>query len=235
MSEGWISLHRKVENNYLWLSEKFTRGQAWVDLLLIANHSDGKIRARGILVDVKRGQVGWSCVKLAERWKWGTAKVKRFLNELENEQQIEQQKNNVTTLITIINYNEYQLNGTANRTASGIANEQQIEQQTNSKSTTNNNGNKKNNENKYSDDFEKWWSGYKHGVKSKAFEAWKKQIGKMPELYILIQSTKKYLDYCMVNDRRIKDGQGFLNQRYWENDWNIKTNNQPKYEETRCI
>jgi hypothetical protein len=85
---GWIKLYRKLQQNDLWTFEPFTRGQAWVDLLLLANHKDGFIRVRGIRVEVKRGQVGWSEIKLAERWKWSRGKVRRFLFELECDGQI---------------------------------------------------------------------------------------------------------------------------------------------------
>jgi len=93
---GWIKLHRKLQSNPIWLSEPFTRGQAWVDLILLANHSKGFLRARGVRVDVERGQIGMSHVKLSERWTWSRGKVKRFLNELEMDQQIVQQNNNIT-------------------------------------------------------------------------------------------------------------------------------------------
>jgi len=143
---GWIKLHRKISDNPLWHQEPFTRGQAWVDLILLANHTDGFIRARGVRVDIKRGQCGWSEVKLANRWQWSRGKVKRFINELEIDQQIVQQKNNVTSVITIVNYDDYQSDGTANDTASSTADGQQMIQQTDSKQDTNKNDKKKKNE-----------------------------------------------------------------------------------------
>ena len=118
---GWIKLHRQICDNQDWLSEPFTRGQAWVDLLLLANHADGFLRVRGVKMPVKRGQCGWSAVKLSSRWQWSRGKVNRFLKELETAQQIVQQKNNVTCLITIVKYNEYQLDGTTDGTASSTA------------------------------------------------------------------------------------------------------------------
>ena len=106
---GWIKLYRQLMNHELWLSEPFTRGQAWVDLLMLANHEEGFIRVRGHRIDIKRGQVGWSQKKLAERWKWSRKKVSNFLRELEEmEHQIEHQKNNLSTIITIVNYDIYQ-------------------------------------------------------------------------------------------------------------------------------
>ena len=121
MTEGWIRLYRRIEDNPSWLAEPFTRGQAWVDLLLMANHKPGHTRIRGIKVEVGRGQLASSEVVLANRWQWSRGKVRRFLSELEDEavQQIEQQKNNVTTLITIKNYGRYQGSDTANGTADG--------------------------------------------------------------------------------------------------------------------
>lgn len=108
MNSGFVKLYRSLQDHYLWTSEPFTRGQAWVDLLMLANHKDGQIRVRGNRIAVRRGQVGWSVKRLAERWKWSRGKTQRFLDELENEQQIEQQKNNVTSLISVRNYEQYQ-------------------------------------------------------------------------------------------------------------------------------
>jgi len=59
-NQGWIKLHRKLTDNPLWLKEPFTAGQAWVDLILLANHKSGVIWKRGIMISVKRGQVGHS-------------------------------------------------------------------------------------------------------------------------------------------------------------------------------
>ena len=106
--EGWIKLHRKIMDNPLYLSEPFTRMQAWIDLLLLANHKEGFFYVRGNKVVVGRGQVGTSSRTLASRWQWSRGKVERFLKDLENDNQIEPQKNNVITLISICNYDDYQ-------------------------------------------------------------------------------------------------------------------------------
>lgn len=87
---------------------------AWIDLLLIANYETGFIYKRGIKVEVAVGQIGYGVEKLAKRWRWSKNRVLRYLAALESDGQIERQKNNVTTLITITNYQSYQLNGTAN-------------------------------------------------------------------------------------------------------------------------
>jgi|Laugrefa1bdmlbdn_1035148.scaffolds.fasta_scaffold07349_4 hypothetical protein len=114
---GWIKLHRKITDNPLYFSEPFTRSMAWVDMLLIANHTDNFFFKRGIRVDIKTGQIGYDLDTLSKRWKWSRGKVERFLQMLEKDEQIVRQKTNVTTLISIVNYKEYQTDDKANRKA----------------------------------------------------------------------------------------------------------------------
>jgi len=136
MSKGWIKLHRALQDNEMWTSEPFTRGQAWVDLLMLANHAPGFIRKRGVRVEVDRGQVGRSEESLASRWQWSRGKVRRFLKEMaqQKDPMIEQQKTNVCSIISIINYDQYQgggtADGTADDTASSTTDGQQTVQQT---------------------------------------------------------------------------------------------------------
>lgn len=123
MQEGYIKLFRCIQDNVFWDKDPFSRGQAWIDLIMLANHKPGAVRKRGILVKIDRGQVGWSERELAKRWKWSRGKVFRFLNDLKNEQQIEQQNGpqniNVTSLITIINYDKYQSDEPQNEPQNG--------------------------------------------------------------------------------------------------------------------
>jgi hypothetical protein len=113
---GWVKLHRKLTENPLWTCEKFTRGQAWVDLILLTNYKDSFFYKRGVKINVKAGQCAWSELALSARWGWSRSKIRKFLNDLEKEHQIIQQKNNVTQIVTIVNYNEYQEKKTANDT-----------------------------------------------------------------------------------------------------------------------
>lgn len=110
--DGWIKIHRKIIDNPLYLSEPFTRMQAWIDLILVANHKEGYFYIRGNRINVGRGQVGISSERLADRWKWSRGKVTRYLNDLEKEGQIIQQKSKLTSLISIVNYSLYQSDST---------------------------------------------------------------------------------------------------------------------------
>ena len=82
-------------------------------MLLLANHKDAFFYKRGVKVDVKIGQVGYDIESLSKRWQWSRGKVERFIKQLENEQQVVRQKSNVTTLISIVKYKEYQSDGNA--------------------------------------------------------------------------------------------------------------------------
>lgn len=109
-SSGWFVLSRKED--YLYFKEPFTKWQAWQDLIRLACFSPklSNIRGRVILHEV--GKVYESQEGLATRWKWSRGKVIRFLNEIETDGRIVQQKSKVITCISIVNYSEYQLGDT---------------------------------------------------------------------------------------------------------------------------
>lgn len=107
---GYVKIHRDLCNHSIWLAEKFTRGQAWVDLILLANAKEGFVIKRGIRIHLDKGQVGWAIITLAERWKWGEGKVKRFLKLLASEGMVELNITNVSCTTTILNYDYWQSN-----------------------------------------------------------------------------------------------------------------------------
>lgn len=122
----WIRINRSLMLNDLWLSEPFTAGQAWVDLLMVANWKNGMALVKGEVIPLHRGQLCRSMKQLAIRWQWSDGKVKRFLKKCEKLRQITFEnwsknvaanvaaKSPVTTLITILNYDDYQGSVAAN-------------------------------------------------------------------------------------------------------------------------
>lgn len=139
--QGWISLYRELLDNPIVCkdTEHFT---IWIYLLLQATHVNQKKIFNGNQITLKRGQLITGRKKIAEKFNIHESKVQRILKTLEIEQMIEQQTSNKNRLITVINYNDYQIN------------EQQNEQQLNNKRTTteqqlntNNNDNNINNNN----------------------------------------------------------------------------------------
>ena len=106
--KGYILLDRQIQDHFLWQNKPFSKGQAWIDLLMLVNHTDEKVLFDGELIDVKRGEKITSLVKLSTRWGWSINKVSRFLNLLENELMITQKRNSKRTSLTVVNYGFYQ-------------------------------------------------------------------------------------------------------------------------------
>lgn len=123
--EGWIKLHRQIIEHPDYFSEPFTRVMAWIDLLMLANHKGMNMYVRGNKVEIKRGDTAIAQETLATRWKWSRTKVKRYLNELEKDRQIVQQKSNVINTISIVNYDAYQSYDTTESTADDTTEDQQ--------------------------------------------------------------------------------------------------------------
>jgi hypothetical protein len=110
-NRGYVKLYRQIQENPLWLADRFSRGQAWVDLLLMANYEDSKV-IRGTVIPVLRGQVFTSQIALANRWRWDRKTVHSFLKLLEEDNMLNIQTSKQTdtgyTLLTIKNYELYQ-------------------------------------------------------------------------------------------------------------------------------
>lgn len=107
-TKGWIKLYRSIEDHWLWLDEKFNYQSAWIDLLLQANHEPKKIHISDAIVEIKPGQKWTSIRKLALRWKWKEEKVLKFLNLLVSDGMIYKESNTKGTLLTIVNYRDFQ-------------------------------------------------------------------------------------------------------------------------------
>lgn len=108
MLQGWISVHRQIQEHWLWADKPFSKGQAWIDMLMLANHEDKQILLGRKIIDVKAGSFITSEVKLAERWEWSRQKVRDFLDLLKEEKMIAKVSDNKKTTIFIENYAEYQ-------------------------------------------------------------------------------------------------------------------------------
>ncbi|MDU5071091.1 DNA replication protein DnaD [Finegoldia magna] len=110
MAYGWISIHRKIQDNLIWNDKPFNRGAAWIDLLLLANHEDRQVLFNGNAIQVKRGEKITSLRQLSERWGWSITKVKKFLNLLSEEKMISYKSDSKKTVYSIVNYEVYQDN-----------------------------------------------------------------------------------------------------------------------------
>ena len=143
MSKGWISLHRKIlDNPILSRSRTYSRFEAFVYMLLKANHKDNKVVIGNQLIKIKTGSFLTSQKKLMKEFNWGISRLRSFLKLLQDDDMIEVRSNAISTMITINNYKELQqlqtdtkLQSKRNQTASKT------------QSKTNNNDNNLNNDN----------------------------------------------------------------------------------------
>jgi hypothetical protein len=225
---GWVKLWRRLQESELWLSEPFTRGQAWVDLMGLANHKDGWIRKRGIKVEVPRGCCAWSELALSERWKWSRGKLRRTILEWEKDEKIVQQKNRVTSRIHIINYDQYQGDDTTN----GQQTVQQTDINKNEKNEKNEKKRSKPSRPSVQDPpgFAEFWVVYpRKAGKGKAREAWKKAAKKFNGSCSLLEICLKSLEAQKQSDQWQRDAGQFiphpatwLNQERWEDELESK-------------
>lgn len=109
MAEGWILLHRKLQECQIWDNgQPFDMRSAWVDLLLLANHTDVEILFDYEPITVSRGQYLTSVRKLSARWSWSKDRTLKYLRLLESLGMIHRDSTNQRTLITIEKYDTYQ-------------------------------------------------------------------------------------------------------------------------------
>lgn len=116
MSIGWIKLHRKILDCFIWQDKPYDKARAWIDLLLLAMHSDKKMLIDDEIVIIRRGEFMTSIVKLADRWGWSRNKVIRYIDMLESEHMLNTKRTPKGTLVSIIKYDVYQLGDTSNET-----------------------------------------------------------------------------------------------------------------------
>jgi hypothetical protein len=113
---AYITLDRKLLNNWLWEEKPFSKGQAWIDLLFLMNFEDNTFPHGNQIITIQRGSRLTSIQKLADRWGWSRKKVYDFLKVMEKEQMIERKSNTKETLITVVKYDDYQLSGNTKET-----------------------------------------------------------------------------------------------------------------------
>lgn len=114
--QGFIQLHRQIQDHWLYQEKrKFSKFEAWVDLLFLASHKENKFLLGNELIEIKRGEFVTSELKLMERWGWGKSKTRDFLSLLENDGMIVKKSDRKKTTLTICNYSVYHDKGKENR------------------------------------------------------------------------------------------------------------------------
>lgn len=84
------------------------------------------MKTRGGMVTIKPGQMWFSYNNIANRWGWSKNKVRRFFAALEKEEMVTVHGTTNGTLLTLVNYDNFNIqrhtNETPNETPNGPAN-----------------------------------------------------------------------------------------------------------------
>ena len=107
-NKGYIYLDRKILNNWLYNDKPFNMSMAWIDLLLIADHTTHTGLWRKTPTEFKRGDVNCSIAGLAERWGWSRNRTRRFLSHLEADGMVTVNATTNRTTISIVKYEDFQ-------------------------------------------------------------------------------------------------------------------------------
>ena len=121
LGSGWIKLHRKILDNWIWDDPEKLR--AWIDILLMVNHEDKQIPFDGHIVTIHKGQRLTSLLKLSERWGWSRNRVDRFLRLLEEAKMVTADRTPNGTVLTVINWALYQDERDTNGATDGATND----------------------------------------------------------------------------------------------------------------
>lgn len=113
--QGWFILARKLfdECDPFWNERRrFSRWEAWVDMIEMASHTDHERMMDGSLVPIPRGSLVASERFLATRWCWSKSTVHRFIAMLRDMERICPESgppaDRKPDRLTLCNYDTYQ-------------------------------------------------------------------------------------------------------------------------------
>lgn len=107
-TKGWIKLHRKTLENNACVKDA-DHLAIWCWILLKASYSSEEQWFGGKLINITEGQFLTTLREISDSLKINPSKVNRVLHFLESENQIEKRSSNKKTLITVVNWFNYQL------------------------------------------------------------------------------------------------------------------------------
>ena len=218
MSDGWIKLHRTLQDHWIYPKRNFSDYEAWIDILLSVNHQEKKVKLGLQVLTCGRGESLRSIKGWANRWGWSKAKAYRFLGLLEKEKMIVLKSETISTRLTVCNYDSYQDKRNADET--------QMKRKRNADETQaypNKNVKNGKNEKNINIPFSEFWDLYdkKKGSKTNAEKMWnnlsdseRQEIMRLLPGYVSSFSEKKYQPHPTT----------FLNQRRWESEDEMRPN-----------
>lgn len=114
IKEGWISIHRAIQDNWIW--KDANKLKWWLDILLTVNTSKAKVNIGNCVFDCNRGESLLSLQSWANRWSVSKDTARNFLKLLEKDKMIVLStlhgvggvNSHKTTRLTVCKYDSYQ-------------------------------------------------------------------------------------------------------------------------------
>ncbi len=105
-NKGWVKTYRSLMDKGYYTDSCAVH--LWTHIIFKANHSEREFMWNGSIIKVERGSFVTGRKKLSLETGIEESKIYRLLKMFESEQQIEQRTNNRNSIITVVNYDEYQ-------------------------------------------------------------------------------------------------------------------------------
>ena len=106
-TEGFICISRGITAHWIWSNPVLF--QRWVWMILTANYDNREVAFCGHRVSLQRGQLAVNLSYLSKLWHISSQAVSKFLVKLEVDGMVQRSVDEKVTVITICNYDRYQL------------------------------------------------------------------------------------------------------------------------------
>lgn len=224
--DGYIKLHRKILENPV-VCKDADYFAVWIYLLVNATHKEYQAIFKGEKITLQPGQLLTGRYAIASQFSISDSKVKRILIAFENDRQIDRQRSNQNSLITILNWETYQQRDqqegqpvTDNRPTT----DRQLTTNKNVKNVINNNIGQE--PDLTSELFNQFWTNYpRHVSKSAAEKAFKKLKVNEAILEKMLKALETQKQSRQWSDKQyIPHPATWLNQKRWNDEMDESQN-----------
>lgn len=105
---GTVNVSRDLWDDPTFKDSEMSQREAWVWMIADAAWKPHTRRFGPHEIDLQRGQLAASTRYMAKAWMWSEARVRRYLDVLENRRMIHRQTDAGVTVVTICKYDTYQ-------------------------------------------------------------------------------------------------------------------------------
>lgn len=197
--EGWIKLHRKLQEKALWQCTTPEQKVILITILLNANHEVNEWEWQGKRFTCEPGQMVTSLASLAEKCGKGITvqNVRTALEKFEKYGFLTNQSTKTGRLITVVNWTFYQ-----DSSCEVTKQPTKHQQSSNKEVTTNKNDKNDKNNNIYNAHFVTLWSAYpKKADKAAAYKQYQARLKDGYSEEELLQAVERYAAECKRENR----------------------------------